>query len=202
MIKYTPSSQLKIERFKIPFEAKLTANNRWVELGKIIPWDSLAQIYYEQLQEKKGRSAINARIVIGAMIIKHKLNLSDRETVWMISENPYMQHFLGLDVFHSEAVFDPSLFVTIRKRMGEKTFDAFTEVIIKQVKGIKPKGGSNINKKEEKESEQKQEAREKTDKEQTEKEKETTEIIKDTLNKEAVSEEQIINGEGIENVSS
>jgi len=37
-----------------------------------------------------GRKAINPRIVIGSLIIKHKLNLSDEETVLLIRKNPYM----------------------------------------------------------------------------------------------------------------
>ncbi len=34
--------------------------------------------------------------MIGAVIIKHKLCLSDRETVAQIQENPYLQYFVGL----------------------------------------------------------------------------------------------------------
>ena len=41
-----------------------------------------------------GRPSKDARLVIGAVIIKHKLNLSDRETVAQIQENPYLQHFV------------------------------------------------------------------------------------------------------------
>lgn len=132
MIRYTPASQLKIEEFKTPFELKLDADNRWVKLGQIIPWDQLASIYYENLQADKGRAALNARIAIGAMIIKHKLNLSDRETVATIQENPYMQYFLGLDQFHPEPLFDASVFVDLRKRMGEDTFDKFNEILIEK----------------------------------------------------------------------
>jgi hypothetical protein len=132
MIRYTPTSQLKIEEFKTPFELKLDADNRWVKLGQIIPWDQLAAIYYGNLQSNKGRAAINARIAIGAMVIKHKLNLSDRETVATLQENPYMQYFLGLDQFHPEPLFDASLFVDLRKRMGEDTFDKFNEILIEK----------------------------------------------------------------------
>jgi len=43
-----------------------------------------------------GAPAINARIVTGAMIIKHKLKLDDREAIEAIRENMYMQYFPGL----------------------------------------------------------------------------------------------------------
>lgn len=142
MIKYTPVSQQRIEGFETAFEAKLSATNRWVELGKIVPWDKLAQVYYRHLEEKRGRGSLNARIAIGGMIIKHKLNLSDRETVAIISENPYMQHFLGLDVFEARPLFDASLFVKLRKRMGAEVFDEFTTILIEEIKGIEHKKGS------------------------------------------------------------
>jgi integrase/recombinase XerD len=68
--------------------------------------------------------------IIGALIIKHKLNLSDEETLQTISENPYMQFFLGLDDYSPEILFSPSLFVEIRKRLGQDTFNEFSELIM------------------------------------------------------------------------
>jgi transposase, IS5 family len=132
MIKYTPSSQLKIEEFRSVFELNLDKNNRWVILGSHIPWDELARIYYKKLEHKKGRASLDARIAIGAMIVKHKMNLSDRETVSTLQENPYIQFFLGLDTFHPEPLFDPSLFVELRKRMGHEQFDEFNKIVIEK----------------------------------------------------------------------
>lgn len=130
MIRYTPASQLKIEDFKTPFELNMDPDNRWVKLSELLPWDELAAVYYRRLNANKGRAALNARLAIGAMIIKHKLNLTDRETISMIQENPYMQFFLGLDTFNPNPVFDPSLFVELRKRMGKAAFDDFNELLI------------------------------------------------------------------------
>jgi hypothetical protein len=42
-----------------------------------------------------GRPALNPRIVLGSLIIKHMCNFDDRETINQISENIYMQYFLG-----------------------------------------------------------------------------------------------------------
>ncbi|MDN5213278.1 transposase [Fulvivirgaceae bacterium BMA12] len=42
-----------------------------------------------------GRPPLNPRVVIGALIIKHLCNLDDREIVAQITENIYMQYFLG-----------------------------------------------------------------------------------------------------------
>ena len=80
---------------------------------------------------------MDARVVIGAVIIKHKLSLSDRETVVQIQENPYMQYFLGYESFKSKKPFDPSLFVKIRRRMGDGIFENFTQTIIDEISDTK-----------------------------------------------------------------
>ena len=60
------------------------------------------------------------------------MNLSGRETVQAISENPYMQYMPGLQEFTTRPAFDPSLFVTIRKRLGEDAFNDMSESWLKQ----------------------------------------------------------------------
>ena len=90
MIRYTSQKQRTIEAFTTPFEKHLDANNRWVKLSQCIPWDDLAEGYYQNLDSKHGRPAKDARLVIGAVIIKHKLCLSDEDTVQQIQENPYL----------------------------------------------------------------------------------------------------------------
>jgi hypothetical protein len=139
MIKYTPSSQLTLEEFKHPFHQQLRSDNRWVLLAELVPWDELAGIYAKNLDPKAGRLSVDIRMVIGALIIKHKLSLSDRDTVAMISENLYMQYFCGLRSMQTELPFDASLFVDIRKRMGAKRFDEFNEIVIKRSEKLKPK---------------------------------------------------------------
>ncbi|HEM49452.1 MAG TPA: transposase, partial [Caldithrix sp.] len=67
--------------------------------------------------------AIAPRIVIGAVIIKHLKSLSDEETIEEIRENAYLQYFLGLPEYTYDQVFTPSLFVTIRRRLGEREFN-------------------------------------------------------------------------------
>lgn len=121
---------MSIEEFKTPFQVRLDKGNRWVKLGESIPWDALASIYYRSMSSEKGAPAIDARIVIGAMIIKHKLKLDDREVIESIRENMYMQFFLGLREYTYDDVFDRSLFTTLRYRLGADKFDAMTRQII------------------------------------------------------------------------
>jgi IS5 family transposase len=118
-VAYVSQKQLTIAGFETPFSKNLDKNNRWVRLADRIPWDELAGIYLRHFSIKStGRPPLNPRIVIGSIIIKHMCNLDDRETVAQITENMYMQYFLGYSGFSPEPPFDPSLFVEFRKRLG------------------------------------------------------------------------------------
>jgi len=139
MIRYRSHKQLSLEEFDWPFQTGLDKANRWVKLSDCIPWDELAEGYYAGLSDTRGRPTKDARLVIGAVIIKHKLCLSDRETVAQIQENPYLQYFVGLPGYQMAAPFVPSLFVEIRKRMGQSVFDAFQGAIVDTVESAKPK---------------------------------------------------------------
>lgn len=131
MVKYESPSQLKIEEFRTPFLKSLLPDNRWVQLSKVVPWDKFATVYLKAMDTGTGRPSISPRIVLGALIIKHIEGLDDRGTIAIIQENPYMQYFLGLEEFDPNPVFDPSLFVEIRKRIGHEQFDQLNAELIK-----------------------------------------------------------------------
>ena len=97
---YISQKQLTLAGFESPFSKELNPNNRWVKLSNQLPWDDLVSIYLQHVPEKDtGRPPINPRVVLGAIIIKHMCDLDDRETVAQISENIYMQYFLGYTSF-------------------------------------------------------------------------------------------------------
>lgn len=128
---YTSPNQLTLDCFQTPFDQKLLKTNRWVVLANLIPWDEICGLYLKQVGvAETGRPALSPRLVIGSMIIKHMCNLDDRETVDQISENMYMQYFLGYSSFTPYAPFDPSLFVEFRKRLGMDNLNAINEKII------------------------------------------------------------------------
>lgn len=129
MIKYTSQYQSKFEEFDNFYQMKLNPANRWIRMGFYLPWDKMVEIY-EKHFSNLGSVAINPRIVIGSLIIKHKLNMGDEETIQSIEENPYMQFFLGLDSFSPAPVFSASLFVELRKKLGKSTFEEFTDILM------------------------------------------------------------------------
>lgn len=127
---YTPTNQLSLVGFETPFYNQLDPSNRWVVLSKQIPWDELVSLFNKQNPPKQtGRPSLNPRVLIGAVIIKHMLNLDDRETVAQITENMYLQYFLGYSSYIKEPPFDASLFVDIRKRLGQELLAEMNERI-------------------------------------------------------------------------
>ena len=121
----------QISLFETPFENALDKNNRWINFSKIIPWDKVSSYYNQRMCNKNGAVTTDARIVLGALIIKHHESLSDEGTIEAIKENIYMQCFIGLPSFKTESVFAPSLFVEIRKRLGLDYWREINEIIIK-----------------------------------------------------------------------
>ena len=113
-------SQQTVEDFILPFGGKLDANNRWVRLTELIPWEELEKEYASHFSNV-GPEAKPFRMALGALIIKEKCGFSDRETVEQITENPYLQYFIGLKEFQTEPPFDPSLMVHFRKRLNLET---------------------------------------------------------------------------------
>jgi IS5 family transposase len=87
MIKYTDQSSVPNQLCKTPFQNELDPTNRWVRLAENLPWDKMAAIYSKNMSSVMGRSCVDLRIVIGAMFIQHTLNLTDRQTIEMSSEN-------------------------------------------------------------------------------------------------------------------
>ena len=109
-------NQQNLDDFSLPFAGKLKADNRWVKLSRMMPWDYIEDIYAQSMSQENGAKAISARIAFGAIYIKEHENLTDVRTVENIAENPYMQYFLGLHEYTDRPLFDPSMMVHFRKR--------------------------------------------------------------------------------------
>ena len=133
MLKYRSVRQISIEEFKTLFQRCLDANNRWVRLSRIIPWDELVGIYARSLSIDFGRPTTDTRVEIGALIIQHILKLSDEELIERIRENPYLQYFLGYEEYSYHQVFDASLLVRIRRRLGEVSLNEMNDIFLSHI---------------------------------------------------------------------
>ena len=117
----------------------LSKSNRWVKLADNLPWDKIEKEYNKRLRNRRnGAGNKPARMVVGALIVKHVENLSDEKTIQAIQENPYMQYLLGLPKFTEKPVFVPELFVSVRKRLDHDFFNLLT-LMLAEADGSKPK---------------------------------------------------------------
>lgn len=122
------------EKFALPFEGKLSADNRWVRMSNLIPWEEFEEEYAKNFSAEKGAPALAFRIALGALIIKEQLGISDRETGEQIKENPYLQYFIGLKCYSDEAPFDASMLVHFRQRISLELVNNMNEKMVKRVR--------------------------------------------------------------------
>jgi len=128
---YVSPNQLVMAGFESPFSKQLDSGNRWVVLAGRIPWDEISNLYLKHVGvSDMGRPGLSPRVAIGSLMIKHICNLDDRETVQQISENMYMQYFLGYSTFTAQVPFDASLFVDLRKRIGAELLNSINARIV------------------------------------------------------------------------
>ena len=125
-------NQLKFENFYLPFGGKLRSDNRWVILAKQIPWARIEQEYGKFFCEDNGSPAKPARVALGALLIKERLGITDRETVEQISENPYLQYFLGYPEYIEQEPFHNSMMTHFRKRFSQDILKQINEWIVKE----------------------------------------------------------------------
>ena len=144
MYRFKEQSHVSSENFELPFEGKLSEDNRWVIMASLIPWSEFEEEYASIFDEEMGAPAKSFRMALGALIIKEKLGISDRETVEQIKENPYLQYFVGISSYSNETPFDASMLVHFRQRIGIELVNRINQ---KMVKGMLENSSTPVKKK-------------------------------------------------------
>ncbi|MGL4882496.1 MAG: IS5 family transposase, partial [Waterburya sp.] len=119
-----------LENFELHFEGKLSKNNRWVIMTKLIPWSEFEEEYASLFSSQMGAPAKTFRIALGSLIIKEKLGISDAETVEQIRENPYLQYFIGLSDYSNEAPFESSMLSLFRQRIDRDLVNKINQSMV------------------------------------------------------------------------
>lgn len=92
----------------------------------LIPWAKVDEKYAKAFKKSfKSQRAVSVRMALGALIIQERKQLTDRELVQQIVENPYLQYFLGLAGYQERPPFHHALLTHFRKRLDE---DVLSEV--------------------------------------------------------------------------
>lgn len=136
MYKKRNRQQMTVEDFITPFGGKLDAENRWVKMAGAIPWDMVEDIYAASFKDENpdGRPPISARMAFGSLYIKELENFPQERTMQHISENMYMQYFMGLTEFNPEPLFDSSMLTLFSKRFGKEGLKAINEDIYRRTR--------------------------------------------------------------------
>lgn len=131
MYRQSKSEKIKAENFVLPFEGKLSEDNRWVIMAELIPWTEFEDEYAKLFDQKMGAPAKSFRMALGALIIQEKLGTRDRETVAQIQENPYLQYFIGLSKYTNKLPFNSSMMVHFRERINSEMIDKINRLMVK-----------------------------------------------------------------------
>ena len=120
--------------FELPFGGRLATDNRWVLMADLIPWSEFEAEYAQNFTKLMGPPAKSFRLALGALIIKEKLGTSDRETVELLRENPYLQYFIGESSYSNEAPFDRSLLVHFRQRISAELVNKINAEVVRRLR--------------------------------------------------------------------
>lgn len=123
--------QITVFDFNQGFGFPIDKDNRWVKLAEQIPWSEAEDLYAANFSSDTGNRAISFRIAMGALIIRRVFNLSDRATVKIIQENPYLQYFLGVEKYTTDPLFDPSMMTHFRERIDLDAMGSITDMVVK-----------------------------------------------------------------------
>jgi len=118
MYKPIDKSQPSFLDFNQPMGLKMNPENRWVKMADLVPWDEFEIKYAQLFPSNMGNVAKLLRMALGALIIQTKFQFADGELVEQITENPYLQYFIGLPGYQEEPPFDASTLVDFRKRIS------------------------------------------------------------------------------------
>ena len=132
MYEHNENQMIMPDEFFLPFGGRLNPDNRWVVMASLIPWTDIETEYVKRLGDtRQGSRAYSVRLALGSLIIKEKLGLSDEETVQTITENPYLQYFIGLHEFQEKVPFDASSMTYFRKRFDTDLINDLNERIVR-----------------------------------------------------------------------
>ena len=127
----TPDRQISFTAFNQSCGMQLDRNNEWVVLADSIEWGKWEEAYARNFNSPKGNPAKSFQMVLGALLIQKKKGLSDRKLVKEITENPYLQYFMGMPAFSREAPFTAPALVYFRKRLSVEMINKINDDYLK-----------------------------------------------------------------------
>lgn len=126
--------------FDQPMGLEMDPENRWVRLAEIVPWEEFEEKYAALFPGTTGNVAKPFRLALGSLLVQNKLGCSDRELVEQLTENPYLQYFIGMPGYKAKPPINASTLVLFRKRI---TMEMLQEVNERMLEGKAAKTDEN-----------------------------------------------------------
>lgn len=112
------TGQISLFELGSPFDGLIRPENRWVRLAAVIDWDGMEKDYCAHFG-KGGNQALPLRTAFGLLVVRQCLGLSDRETVRLVAESPYLQYFIGGYSFVQQPPCAAATLAKFRRRIPE-----------------------------------------------------------------------------------
>ena len=102
-----PPATTPDDLFRARLRNIINPRHELVRLAQLIDW-RMFETAFGPLYAEVGRPGLPTRLLVGLHLLKHIYNLSDEAVCAGWVENPYYQHFCGLDYFRHELPIDRS----------------------------------------------------------------------------------------------
>lgn len=130
MYKLADRTQISFLDFNQPMGMHMNPNNRWVQMADKVPWHVFEAKYAALFASDTGNVAKPLQMALGSLIIQQKFQFADRELVEQVTENPYLQYFIGLPGYQDTPPFDASTLVLFRKRITAEMLNEANEYLL------------------------------------------------------------------------
>jgi transposase, IS5 family len=125
---------ISAENFTLPFKGKLEEDNRWVIMASSILWSELEQECNSNFSVDVEAPIESFRMALGTLFIQEKLGMSDKETVELIKENPYLQYFVGLPSYRNEVLLNVSMLANFRSKISKELINKAKRQVMNKIR--------------------------------------------------------------------
>jgi len=94
--------------FRVELMQIIDPGHSLAKLAKVVDWDQFEEVFGSTFCPDNGRPEISTRLMVALHYLKYAHNLSDEDVVAGWVENPYWQHFSGMQYFEHKMPIHPS----------------------------------------------------------------------------------------------
>lgn len=145
MYKPADKTQASFLDFNQPMGLHMNPNNRWRQMASKIPWDLFEVKYASRFLSDTDNIANPLRIALDSLIIQNRFQYLDREFLEQITENLYLQYFIGFPGYQNTPPFDTDTLVLFHERITADILSEANEYFLAHRDDDQPKPPSSEN---------------------------------------------------------